>query len=205
MRRVAQTITGLAVWSAVDAQPPLDAAALLASIRRRLNSPAVLRGDFQQMKKLSGFKRPVVSRGNFILARDLGMVWHTATPFASTLTMTHERLRTSFDGASEPIDERQDPGFSALSATLMALMAGDMSVLMRTFRVTDGAEDARGWRLSLFAQDAVLARVFERVEMHGAQYVDEVRLYETSGDDSTLQFSAHHATALTSDERALFE
>lgn len=193
------------MWSSVDIQAQLDPAALLASIRRRLASPAVLRGDFEQIKALSGFKRPLVSRGNFLVARDHGMVWRIATPFASTLTMTRERLRTTFGDASPPVDVQQDPGFGALSVILMAVMAGDLSELAHHFRVSDGNEDERGWRLILLAQDAVLARVFLRVEMQGSQYVDEVRLYEASGDASTLRFSAHNVTALTSEERALFE
>lgn len=205
MQRSAQLITSIAAWSAVDSQAQLDPAALVATIQVRLNSSAVLRGHFEQRKKLRGFKRPVISRGSFMLARDLGMVWRTETPFAATLTMTRAGLRAAFEPGSEPIEVQQDPGFGAVSATLLALLAGDLTVLMRNFRIDDGAADKHDWHLKLRAEDAVLARVFQRVELRGSRYVDAVRLVETSGDESTLLFSAHNASTLTSEERILFQ
>ena len=42
---------------------------LLADISRRLENPAVLRGEFEQTKTIKGFKRPLVSKGTFVMSQ----------------------------------------------------------------------------------------------------------------------------------------
>ena len=51
---------------------------LLAEVGRRLENPAVLRGEFEQTKTIKGFKRPLVSRGSFVMAAGKGVLWVTA-------------------------------------------------------------------------------------------------------------------------------
>ena len=100
---------------------------LLAEIGRRLENPAVLRGEFEQTKTIKGFKRPLVSIGTFVMAGDKGVLWVTAQPFASTVVVTRERLLTLGEsGASRQIDTRQEPGLKAVNEMLMALLAGDV-------------------------------------------------------------------------------
>ncbi len=74
---------GLAVvGGAARAQAAPD---LLAEVRPPPGKhPAVLRGEFEQTKTIKGFKRPLVSKGSFVMAAGKGVLWVTAQPFAST-------------------------------------------------------------------------------------------------------------------------
>ncbi len=63
------------------------------AVLARLHQPAVLRGQFVQSRQIEGFKRPVESSGDFVVARNRGLVWHTVKPFESTLSVSRERLR----------------------------------------------------------------------------------------------------------------
>jgi hypothetical protein len=49
-------------------------------VAARLASPAVLRGSFEQEKRLAGFRNPLLSKGDFLMAKDRGVVWATRAP-----------------------------------------------------------------------------------------------------------------------------
>lgn len=183
------------------AQTPAD---LLNEVSRRLDSPAVLRGEFDQTKTLKGFKRPLLSHGSFVMARDRGIQWITNEPFASTLVVTRERLLTVSDGVSQQVDTRQEPGLRAVNDMLMALLAGDVKALAGRFQSEGVLSGTQGWRLSLIPREAGLARFIARIELEGDRYVTHVRLHEASGDDSSIRFSRQNTTALSPAEVARF-
>ena len=171
---------------------------LLAEIGRRLENPAVLRGEFEQTKTIKGFKRPLVSKGTFVMARDKGVQWVTAQPFASTVVVTRERLLTLGEsGANRQIDTRQDPGLKAVNDMLMALLAGDVKALAERFQAEGALQGAQGWRLALKPRDANLAGFITRIELEGSRHVDSVNLHEASGDASRIRFLNQAASSLS--------
>lgn len=173
---------------------------LLARIRQRLQTAPVLRGQFEQVKRVKGFKNPLVSRGDFLIARDHGIVWHTLTPFESTLVVTRDRLQSrQADGSvSSQLDAREEPGVRAVNALLFALMAADLETLSQRFHiqgtVVGEATAAQDWRISLSPRDAALAQWLSRVELQGDRFVRSATLIEARGDESLIRFSAQ-ATA----------
>lgn len=174
-------------------------APLLARIRQRLRTAPVLRGQFEQVKRVKGFKNPLVSRGDFLIARDHGIVWHTLTPFESTLVVTRDRLQSrQADGSvSSQLDAREEPGLRAVNALLFALMAADLETLSQRFHIqgTVGEDTAaQDWRISLSPRDAALAQWLSRVELQGDRFVRSATLIEARGDESLIRFSAQ-ATA----------
>lgn len=178
---------------------------LLADISRRLENPAVLRGEFEQTKTIKGFKRPLVSKGTFVMARDKGVQWITAQPFASTVVVTRERLLTLGEsGASRQIDTRQEPGLKAVNEMLMALLAGDVKALAERFQAEGALQGAQGWRLALKPRDATLAAFITRIELEGGRHVDSVNLHEASGDASRIRFFNHAASSLSPVEAGRF-
>jgi len=178
---------------------------LLADISRRLENPAVLRGEFEQTKTIKGFKRPLVSKGTFVMARDKGVQWITAQPFASTVVVTRERLLTLGEsGASRQIDTRQEPGLKAVNEMLMALLAGDVKALAERFQAEGALQGAQGWRLALKPRDAALAAFITRIELEGGRHVDSVNLHEASGDASRIRFFNHAASSLSPVEAGRF-
>jgi len=183
------------VFMPVAAQTAPD---LLADISKRLNNPAVLRGDFEQTKTLKGFKRPLVSRGTFVMARGRGVQWVTTQPFASTLVVTRERLLTLGEGGvTQQIDTKQEPGLRAVNEMLMALLAGDVKALSARFKAEGALQGEHGWHVALTPRDVALAGFIARIELDGDQHVKQVLLREASGDDSHIRFSKHEASTLT--------
>jgi len=169
----------------------------LNRIGQRLDTAAVLRGEFEQSKTLKGFKKPLVSRGNFVIARAKGVQWLTAQPFASTLIITAERFVTLSEGETrQKVDPKQEPGLRAFNETLMALLMGDLKLLAVRFKV-GGVQDAKGWRLSLEPREVALLALIARIEIEGDQHVTSIRLHETSGDTNSILFFSHKNSSLT--------
>jgi hypothetical protein len=195
-----------AMRSARAAEP--DTATLLTRIRERLRAAPVLRGQFEQVKRIQGFKNPLVSRGDFLIARDHGIVWHTLTPFESTLVVTRDRLQSrQADGSvSSQLDAREEPGLRAVNALLFALMAADLETLSGRFHIQGTAGDdatAQDWRIRLSPRDAALAQWLSRVELQGDRYVRSATLVEARGDVSVIRFSAQATAERLSPAEAL--
>lgn len=198
----------MSAWPAgsarVQAQLPSALPDWLLEAARRMDSAAVIRGDFEQTKAIKGFKKPLLSRGRFLIARGRGIQWLTQEPFPSTLVVTRERLMTVTDGGVQQMDARQEPGLRAVNELLMAVLGGDLRALNARFQVEGSLQGSQGWRMTLVPKDAALLRFIARIDMEGDRHVQQVRLLEGSGDESRIRFAHHSTTSLTQAEAARF-
>lgn len=176
----------------------------LTEAARRMDNAAVIRGDFEQIKTIKGFKKPLLSRGRFLIARGQGIQWLTLEPFPSTLVVTRERLITVTEGGVQQMDARQEPGLRAVNELLMAVLGGDLRALSKRFQVDGALLGSQGWRMTLVPKDEALRRFIARIDMEGDRYVQQVRLTEGAGDESRIRFAHHSSTSLTQAEAARF-
>ncbi len=194
---VACVLAAGAAHAAEQAVP--DAAALLA----RLHQPAVLRGAFVQSRQITGFKRPVESSGDFVVARDQGLLWHTVRPFESLLSVSRERLRVTDGkgGAETTIDARREPMLRTLNEILQSVVIADVPTLQARFDLDLKLIGASGWQLVLKPRDATLRSRFPQIELNGDAHVQGVKLAEASGDITTVRFENQREDShLTADE-----
>jgi hypothetical protein len=189
------------------ASPTLHAAegdALAERVKKRLSDAPVQRGEFEQRKSVKGFKHPLVSKGDYLFARERGVVWHTREPFESTLVLTRERLISrGADGANTTaMDARNEPGLRAVNQLLFALLAADLGALSQRFNIAGQAPDSGPWQLTLTPRDAGLAAWLQKVELQGERQVQTVQWQEASGDASQIRFSSQAGAAALSAEEA---
>lgn len=188
-----------------SASPASSAApAWLIEAGSRLDPSEVIRGDFEQTKSIKGFKKPLVSRGQFVISRGRGIQWVTQAPFPSTLIVTRDRLTTVTEGGTQQLDVRQEPGLRAVNDLLMAVLGGDMKALHARFQVEGGLQGTQGWRMTLVPRDAALSRFIARIEMEGDRHVQSVRMSEASGDENRIRFSRQGHAGLSPAESDRF-
>lgn len=168
-------------WCGLTGAAPLD------DVKGRLADAPVLRGQFEQQKTVAGFKKPLLSSGDFLLWRDHGVLWQTRKPFASTLSITRNGLSAQSGNTGYRLSSSQEPAMRAVNEMLLALLGGDLVVLQRQFKVTAQLTE-RGWSLQLTPLDAALGQVLRQVELSGDRYVRQVLLEESSGDHSRIRF-----------------
>ncbi|QNM95946.1 outer membrane lipoprotein carrier protein LolA [Chitinimonas koreensis] len=182
---------------------PLRAAPLADEVKARLAAPPLLRGQFVQEKQVAGFKKPLVSSGDFLLWRDHGVLWHTKKPFDATLALTRDALsaRQGDGRAGYRLDAGREPGLREVNALLFALLAGDVAALAQRFRIDGALAGKDGWTLQLAPLEPNLAKVFRRIELNGDRYVRQVKLEEANGDASLIRFDGlAEAPAASADE-----
>lgn len=172
----------------------------IATITTRLRPAAALRGEFVQEKALVGFRHALRSSGRFLVARERGVVWDTRQPFASTLVIGADGLRS--DG------ERLVDGDAALArvnALLVAVISGRFDALEADFaiEVLDAAADR--WQLRLTPRQPALAEVIAWIELRGNAFVDAVTFADAAGNRTSIEFRAQQAGALDPDESARFD
>jgi hypothetical protein len=194
--------------AASGASAAASGAAVVALVRQRLQLAPVLQGDFEQSKTITGFRNPLVSRGDFLVARGQGVLWHTAKPFESTLVVTKTRLFTRApDGTTaNALDAQAEPGLRQVNELVFALLAADLDTLAERFAIQGEAVGAQGWRLVLTPRDPQLAKFLAKATLEGGRHVDAVRIEEARGDATQIRFSHQaEASALTGEQAARFQ
>ncbi|MDT6961913.1 outer membrane lipoprotein carrier protein LolA [Cupriavidus sp. SZY C1] len=187
---------------------PAHAADLLGDVAARLADAPVIRGQFEQTRKLPGFSHPLVSRGDFVLAKGRGVVWATREPFASSLLVTPDRLvmRGADGKVQQQMQADSQPAMRVVGESMIAVLRGDLRSLQTRFDVTGKLVGKAGWTLTLTPTDAGMRRVFTRIELAGDRFVRDVRLQEAGGDSTVVKMIGPvSAASLTPAEEQRFE
>ena len=204
--RRALCLTLLPLAGRVPAAEPVPE--IVRDVRQRLADEAVVRGTFEQRKTVKGFRHPLVSSGEFVVARQRGVVWRTLQPFPSTLVVTRDRvLARHADGTvARRLNASEEPAVRAISETLFSVMAADLTALAQRFQIEGELVGRDGWRLQLTPRDPALARWLQRVELEGERYLRQVRLHEGTGDQTQIRMVRQGTAApLTGPEEVQFE
>ena len=190
------------------ASAPTATAAGLKLVRDRLKIAPVLKGEFEQTKTIAGFRYPLVSRGEFLVARGQGVWWHTQQPFETTLVVTRTRMfRRNADGSGgDVVDEQAEPGAKRVNELVFALLAADLDALADKFTLVAQPVGAAGWTLALTPRDPGLAKFLARATLAGERDVQSVRIEEARGDATQIRFAHQQPSdALSADEAARFK
>lgn len=189
MKRRILLIQGL-VCGLAGGVAPLSAnttTGLAQAVRQRLKQPEWLRGDFTQTKKVPGFAKPLVSRGDFVLARGLGVLWRTAKPFASELRLTRDEIRATQGGQTAMrLEAAREPAVRVINTLMFSLLNGDVSGLADLFELS-GEVKGDKWQLSLLPKPGALRQVLKQVALEGDSFVRRIQLFEANGDESLIQ------------------
>lgn len=183
-----------------------DLEKMLGPATQALRQAAALRGEFSQRKFLHELPQPLVSSGDFLVARGLGVIWHTRVPFDSELVLTPQALVQRDAGAEAlRVDAATQPGLGAVAQVFDALFALDLPQLGQRFSLY-GEPGKDGWILGLKPREAALAQAMSAVVVQGRAEPQHIVLHEASGDRTEIEFSHQTAAASLSDaERQRFK
>ncbi|MFK8330655.1 outer membrane lipoprotein carrier protein LolA [Pseudomonas sp. BJa5] len=174
----------------------------LDDLSKQLGEPAVIKGPFIQEKHLRALPQPLVSKGEFVLARDHGLLWLLQTPLKQDY-----RLDAQGIARRDPNGWQTLPGNSAGSQQnrlFFAVLQGDSSGLQRDFDLSLQG-DAQHWQLRLTPRSLLLKQVFKQIDIDGGRFVERIQLLETQGDSTVLRMpSSSSAGSLNDTERRDF-
>lgn len=148
----------------------------------------ILRGDFQQIRYMKGFKNPLKSEGRFLVLKSDGVVWQGVKPFPSKILIRNSGAIVNLDQTKTTKKKKAKKPNAAMSKIMMAMLSGDQAEIAKHFTV-QRSENKGLWNLQLQPKGG-MARVFSRIEMKGERYIHQVVMEEKSGDKTELNFSA---------------
>ena len=201
MKKIALLIVGLVLACGAYA------ADLAADVRSRLAQPTVLRGEFEQAKQVRGFKKQLLSKGDFLVARERGVVWRTREPFAGVLKLTpNEIVATQGGDVAFRLSASTEPTVRVINSLMFSLLNGDVAALGEQFTLS-GTVDAKTWSLVLVPKQAAFAKILTRVELGGDSYVRRIVMDEANGDKTTISFHGQRPdpAKLTAEEAQRFD
>jgi len=166
----------------------LAQAITLPELQAKLTSHQLIRGQYQQVKKMQMFKQPLLSEGDFLLDQQQGLLWLQKQPFPVFLTLTKDRLSQRYsDQPAHIIEAADNPMVFYFSHLFLSLFKGDIEGLTMQFDMQLESENGQ-WLLSLTPKISPLNKVFKKISIIGSEYIDQLNLLELNGDSATIQF-----------------
>ena len=170
-----------------------------------LRGAQVMRGKFVYKKFLREIPQPLISRGDFVFARDLGIDWHTREPFDSDFVLTAQGMTQRDDGKTTlQMSAAEQPAVKIVARIFLALLSLDVKSLQDSFSLYGIRQDQQ-WQVGMRPTVPAVAAVFKEAVVSGGAQVDTLVLHDANGDRTEiafgdLQYDKHIAPA----ERALF-
>lgn len=182
--------------------PSAWAADCMEEIRQRVGTPEMVRGQFEQSKQIAALERPLRSSGDFLMARNRGVLWRTRKPFPQVLKLTqHDIIQEQNGKVRFQLSAEREPAVQVINQALFALFAGDFAALEQSFSSTCKTEGGRWW-VVMQPTASALARIFKEIRLEGANTVQRIELLEASGDRTEMRFHDTRVNSTLSVEEA---
>jgi hypothetical protein len=171
----------------------------------RLAEHSIVKGNFEQEKKLNRLNRSLISSGNFLIISDLGMVWDTLKPFPSTMTLGKNYIIQSRPGSQRTVLSAQgNETFIRLAEVISAVFTGNTEKLTQNFEIYFTGV-ITNWEIGLTPKDKFIASITERIVMRGDSVIRSILIFEQNGDSTGYILSNHsYPTELNVNEKAYF-
>jgi hypothetical protein len=181
----------------------------LAQPAAALRDARVMRGKFVYKKFLKEIPQPLISRGEFVFARDLGIDWHTREPFDSDFVLTAKGMAQRDDGKTTmQVSANEQPAVQVVAHIFLALLSLDVGSLQSSFELFGMQQGAPGnatWQVGMRPTVNAIAAVFKDAVVSGARQVEALVLRDANGDRTEISFSeVQYARSVLPADRALF-
>jgi hypothetical protein len=175
---------GLFIWLLLCGLAPLAQAFDLQQLSEQLARPEVIHGQFIQEKHLRALPQPLISKGRFVLAKNLGLLWLLQTPLQQDYRITAKGIARR-DGNAWQMLPNKSAG-AEQNRLFLAVLQGDSSGLQRDFELSLSGQPQQ-WKLTLTPRSVLLKQVFKQINIDGGGLVQRIELLETQGDSTVLR------------------
>lgn len=143
--------------------------------------------SFIEKKYSTLLSEPVVSSGKLVYRRPDIVEKNIESPRKERYRFVGDELVLMRNGSEKHIALSSQPLLLAFAASLRGVLGGDLALLRTHYQLSlQGAEPS--WQLAMTPTDEQTGRYVQRILVSGrASRVDQIEVYETSGDRSLLQ------------------
>jgi len=177
---------------------------VFTKISARLAEHSIVKGNFEQEKKLNRLNRTLVSSGNFLIASELGMVWDTLKPFPSVMTLGKDYIIQSRSSQRTVLSAAGNETFIRLAEVISAVFTGNTEKLIVNFDIYFIGV-INNWEMGLTPKDKFIASITEKIVIKGDSVIKSIFIYEQNGDSTGYILSNHsYPSELNINEKAYF-
>lgn len=172
----------------------------LEDVYKRISAHPVTKGEFTQEQYIKVANRSLISRGNFVMAADKGVIFEIAEPFPSSMVVTEDKLVQTLSGNVVAVmDGKENAMFKNIAKIIHSVFSNDVQVLRDNFQVsvTGGPKDV----VELVPKDPLLSMMFLKITLAVGDSIDSVSVIEAGGNWVNYNFNnKSFPEKLTSDE-----
>jgi len=153
-----------------------------------LDENEYLHGTFELARHLDGFEKPLLSRGEFVISPQNGLIWKTTFPFPGItvleddgiFTITPNGDRNAMASGSETLQ---------FVSMISSVLSGNWDTLQSQFDITENAAKSNTWEAILTPNtSSVVATQVNRIVASGDIFVKTVTIEKPSSDQDVITF-----------------
>lgn len=184
---------------------PAEVLRLTARAAGPLRAAEVVRGKFVQRQQLTGLPKPLRSSGEFVFAKDAGVLWQTNEPFPSRVVLSRTGLVQQQGNDAVRLEAAREPGLRFVARVFFGLFALDVETLAEDFELHALAA-ADGWTVGLTPRAAALRGMFRHAILTGDRQLARIVLEQPRGDRTQIDLEdiRYDDPPLTAEERRQF-
>lgn len=176
------------------------------SVFQQLAQMPTVRMHFEQQKSMASLNRTFSSQGEVLFSQQYGVLWQIKQPVQADLIVTEKKLIQKTQRTMSEMNVQQSE-YGSMATLFLQIIAGDEVTLVKNFNLNSIEKNNDRWKMQLTPKNALFKKLFDRVDMQGAKYLDQIILHEKEGNSTTIRFSQQSAQPqqLNVQEYALFQ
>ena len=146
--------------------------------------------DWRMVRMLEGSNRPLVSSGTVDCVAGEGIKWTVLSPFESSVSMTTDSMVFADEDGERVKPLKDMPHYAEIRRRTDAFASGDRKAFDGLFTLdatTPG--DGRGWTVRMTPDAKAMRRLFESIELSGAETLTNAVMRTGDGGVSRIEFS----------------
>ncbi len=149
-----------------------------------------IEGDFQQKNFLRNLRKPLVSSGRYTFdVCNKKLVWHIETPIVASIQLNKtEFAQTDAFGNTQRLSMDANPVIGMISQIFISLMSLD-TIGLENFFTIDLSGTKQSWRITLHPKMGTLQKYFNRIELRGSTYIDQLTFDDAQGEKTQILFT----------------
>lgn len=185
----------------------------LNQLVENLAQTSIVRNAFTQKKKMAILKRPIISNGTMLFAKNYGLYWKVNAPFESTLVITDNKVMQKSGELVSIVSASEQPAMFEFAQIFFLVFSGDIKTLEKHFEIFY-ANESGSWRIGLLPKNKLLGKMLSHVVLQGNAKndfarINSVYLRDVSGDETEIKFNTNTLPItladITAAEQAYFD
>lgn len=156
-----------------------------------LDQNEYLRGTFELARHLDGFKKPLLSRGEFVISPQYGLLWKTTFPFPGITVLKGDGIFTTTQNGDRNAMASGSETRQFVSM-ISSVLSGNWSSLESQFDVHKNSVQSDGWQVTLMPHmNKTVAAQVSKITASGDTFVRKVMIEKPSSDQDVIAFDDH--------------